>query len=232
MSSTLTKLTADQVAAYFVNQNEQVFPNSFDGNMKLQKLIVFANLIHLVKNNELLFEESMYAFRNGIVVETVRKPYYQNYQGYIETLKKEPTSYSKSEVESLQMSMDLFNSLSARELSDLHHELETWKHKYNKSKFGNFHITEISKIKEKDILETDIEKIKKIINAYKRNENQKYLSETVNGITFYYDPDEMDFTVDREDLLSVLEDLSKEISPGEENVFFITYDESQGFYYY
>lgn len=230
----MTKIKAKQVASYFVNQKECEFPNTFDGNMKLQKLLTFANLIHIFKNDEELFSEDMYAFRNGIVVEDTRVPFNSNYSSYMNELEKlDLPDLNSNQQEAIDASVSIFNKLSARELSDLHHELETWNYKYNKSKHGDFHIKHLSKIKKEDIFETDMNRIKKVIESYERNEQDLFLSETVNGITFYYDPKEFDFSdSDNPKLMSVLENLSKEVQSGEEKTFFLSYDEDQGIYYY
>lgn len=38
------------VAKYFINNDADSFPNTCEGNMKLQSLLVFANMINVAKN--------------------------------------------------------------------------------------------------------------------------------------------------------------------------------------
>lgn len=50
---------------WFLENNLDTPRNTFKGNMKLQKLLFFAQLISLTKNNKLLFDEQFCAFENG-----------------------------------------------------------------------------------------------------------------------------------------------------------------------
>lgn len=38
------------VAKYFIKNDADSFPNTYEGNMKLQSLLVFANMINVAKN--------------------------------------------------------------------------------------------------------------------------------------------------------------------------------------
>ena len=227
----MNQTTAKDVAAYLVNRPECFFSNTFDGNMKLQKLLVFANLIHYANYEEFLFNDDMYAFRNGIVIEEVRMPFFEDYHGYMQSLKSQTNlDFTNEQLDSINMSIEIFNKLSAKDLSDLHHELETWKIKYPKSRFGNTHIKELGLIRHNEVLTSDIEKIKKVISSYQKNEEQQYLYEKVNGITFYYNPNEI--SLDNNNLLDYLENISRSVVGGEDDTFFLAYDDEQGIYYY
>lgn len=229
----MSKVTAKEVASYLFKRPDCQFSNTFDGNMKLQKLLVFANIIHFIEYEESLFLEEMYAFKNGIVIEDVRVPFHHNHYEYTESLRSLPdTDFSDKELESINASVSLFNQLSAKELSDLHHELETWKIKYEKSKVGSSYDKSISLIKNEEILQSDLSKIKKIINSYSRTRHEEYAKEKINGITFYYDPNEMLLSLDNENMMNLLEDISRDVTPGEGDTFFLAYDDQQGLYYY
>jgi len=71
---------AIDVALWFINQGLDNPSNTYDGNMKLQKLLYFAQLIYLAKYGDLLFEEPIYAYKNGAVVEKVRLTYKNHYE--------------------------------------------------------------------------------------------------------------------------------------------------------
>ena len=68
---------AIEVASWFIN-NDYIPSNTKSGNLKLNKLLYFAQLISLVKRQKPLFKDELYAFENGVVVEDVRKEYYEN----------------------------------------------------------------------------------------------------------------------------------------------------------
>jgi len=113
-------------AKYFM-KNATGLNNSFDGSMKLQKLLVFSNLVNMALNNKPLFKDRLYAFKNGCVVDSVRLKYKNDYLG----LKKESESFkpnfSECELEALDITLNIFDKLSAKELSDLNHEFDFWK---------------------------------------------------------------------------------------------------------
>lgn len=229
----MSKVTAKEVASYLFKKPECHFSNTFDGNMKLQKLLVFANIIHFIQHGKSLFPEKMYAFKNGIVIEDVRVPFYHDHYDYTKSLRSLPDSnFSDEELDSINTSISLFNKLSAKELSDLHHEFKTWKIKYEKSKVGSSYDKRISLIENEEILQSDLSKMKKILNAYSRTRHQEYKEEKINGITFYYYPGEMVLSLDNEDMMNLLEDISRSVTPGEGDTFFLAYDEQQGLYYY
>ncbi len=169
-------------AKYFI-KNATGLNNSFDGNMKLQKLLVFSNLVNMVLNNEPLFEDKLYAFRNGCIVDTVRIRYRNDYS----KLKKESESFeanfSDDELESLEMTLNIFDKLTAKELSDLNHEFDFWKDSYVDGK--NYCIVSDDSIKK------ELPIIESIIDSYKNRSIDKK-TEIVNGITFYYDPNNLD----------------------------------------
>jgi len=226
-----TKLEVETVSAYLINSPECYFSNTFDGNMKLQKLLTFANLIHYAQNDDFLFKNDMYAFRNGIVIEDVRVPFYENYHDYIDSLKKHSVStFTESQLTSIKMSISLFNKLSAKELSDLHHQLLTWKIRYENSRIRNEHVKELGIIKREDIISSDIDKIKKVISSYNDSNESNDSHETVNGITFYYDLSEIPLSKER--ILDYLDSVSRSVVNGEDDTFFLAFDEEQGFYYY
>ena len=66
-------------AKYFIKKGADSLPNTYDGNMKLQKLLTFADLISIAKYGKPLFNDPVLAFKNGCVVEKVRQRYKNDY---------------------------------------------------------------------------------------------------------------------------------------------------------
>ena len=168
-------------AKYFM-KNATGLNNSFDGSMKLQKLLVFSNLVNMALNNKPLFKDRLYAFKNGCVVDSVRLKYKNDYLG----LKKESESFkpnfSECELEALDITLNIFDKLSAKELSDLNHEFDFWKDSYVDGE--NYCIVSNDNIKK------ELPIIKNIIDSY-RNRDKNKKTEVINGITFYYDPNNL-----------------------------------------
>ena len=66
-------------AKYFIKNGADSKPNTYDGNMKLQKLLVLSDLANIAENGKLLFPDPVLAFQNGCVVEKVRLRYKNDY---------------------------------------------------------------------------------------------------------------------------------------------------------
>lgn len=206
-------------AKYFM-KNATGLNNSFDGSMKLQKLLVFSNLVNMALNNKPLFKDRLYAFENGCVVDSVRLKYKNDYLG----LKKESESFkpnfSECELEALDITLNIFDKLSAKELSDLNHEFDFWKDSYVDGE--NYCIVSNDNIKK------ELPIIKNIIDSY-RNRDKNKKTEVINGITFYYDPNNLNidanFIVDGESY-SIMDELYDfTLNELDENCYSIYLDE-------
>ena len=206
-------------AKYFM-KNATGLNNSFDCSMKLQKLLVFSNLVNMALNNKPLFKDRLYAFKNGCVVDSVRLKYKNDYLG----LKKESESFkpnfSECELEALDITLNIFDKLSAKELSDLNHEFDFWKDSYVDGE--NYCIVSNDNIKK------ELPIIKNIIDSY-RNRDKNKKTEVINGITFYYDPNNLNidatFIVDGESY-SIMDELYDfTLNELDENCYSIYLDE-------
>ena len=187
--------------------------NTYDGNMKLQKLLVFADLIHLARNGELLFDDDIYAFENGCVVENVRLRFKNDYLGFSLDSEKFNPNFSQQEYESLNTTIDIFGKLSAKELSELNHVFDFWKNALERGTYSSgfhekaFSIIDIEKMKE------EASKIRDVLSCYEKTSKERLEKEVVNGITFLYDPTTM---IVNEDVLPTLIEFSLQ---AEDNVY-------------
>lgn len=168
--------------SYFMQKATNI-DNSYDGNMKMQKLLTFSNLINMALNNEPLFREELFAFKDGCVVKPVIKEYRWEYHKLKKDSDNFKPNFSDSEMEVLDITLGIFDNLSARELSDLNHEFDFWKNSYIPNK-------KHCKVLYKNI-QNELDTIREMIECYKnRDKNKKY--EKVNDVIFYYDPDNLD----------------------------------------
>ena len=92
--------------------------------MKLQKLLFFAQLISLAKNNKLLFDEEFCAFENGMVMENVRLEYKNNLS---KLLNYSGNDLSEDDLEILELTKNIYGSEDADTLSNMTHQFEYWK---------------------------------------------------------------------------------------------------------
>ena len=174
-------------AKYFIKCGADSIPNTYDGNMKLQKLLVLADLINIVEYGERLFDDQVLAFKNGCVVEKVRLRYKNDYVAFKRDSELYQPEFTEREYEVLKLVLEIFGDASAKELSDINHTFDFWKLAYDKGTSSDgYHNKEMSVV---DMMsqQADIEKMREIISAYRETVNDKMTSETINGVTFYFD---------------------------------------------
>lgn len=218
---------AMDIAKWFIKNGYEA-PNSFDGNMKLNKLLYFAQLISLVKRNKALFKDDLYAFEHGMVVENIRKEYCNNYNDFIKESESFDEKFLNDEENILVMTKDIFGEIDAEELSKLTHQHDCWNDYYNKSKVNDWYVKEDSIVKTEDIVnnyQEDLDLIRNILSAYEENivdNEEKYIK--INGIKFYYNPNELKIT---DDILDKVKSF-----PTDDLAYSMCLDETQGLVIY
>lgn len=190
-------------AKFFIKNGADTRPNTYDGNMKLQKLLVFSNLVNIAEYGEPLFNDQVLAFKNGCVVEKVRLRYKNDYAAFKRDSELYQPDFSEREYEVLNLTTKIFGNASAKELSDINHVFDFWKLAFdNGTTSTGYHNKEMSVV---DMMsqQNDIEKMREIISAYRETANEVTASETINGVTFYFDG----FTL-TDDMIDQLESFS------------------------
>ena len=149
---------------WFLDHNLDTPRNTFKGNMKLQKLLFFAQLISLAKNNSLLFEDEFCAFENGMVMEKVRLEYKNNLSSLLNYPNNE---LSKGDLEVLELTKEIYGSEDADTLSNMTHQFEYWK-KYLSLSSNKFDYKNKKKavVPNKE-LEKELDNIRDVLDAYK-----------------------------------------------------------------
>lgn len=163
----MNRVNPDDVAKWFCNQGIIEKPNSKEGNMKVQKLLFFAQLIYMVKNNgETMFNNEFSAFENGVVLEKVMKEYHNDYKKYFDSNEKIPNDI----VDVLTLTTEIFGDSSAQELSELSHQFDAWKNyfKRSKNKFGRYN-KKLAIIPYNE-LKKELYKIQEVLDAYKQTQ--------------------------------------------------------------
>jgi len=180
-------------AKYFIKRNLDNNRNTFDGNMKLQKLLVFANLISLAERDAPLFDDEVLAFQHGCVVEKVRLRYKNDFEYFVREAYEFAPAFTQEEYDILNLDIAIFGSLSAKELSDANHTFDFWKTAYQNS--AGY------KSKSKSVVTVvamrgDVGKMRDVIAAFRKSQNDNQARETINGIDFYYTPSDFTLTDD------------------------------------
>ena len=160
--------TADpnDIARWFCTQKIIENPNTREGNMKIQKLLFFAQLIYMAKNNgKTMFNEEFMAFKDGVVLETVMSNYRKQYNEMFKDIKANELNFDNDILETLNTTVEIFGNASAQELSELSHEFDTWNYFFEKSKRFGFYSKRASLIPY-DELKKELYRIEKVLRGF------------------------------------------------------------------
>lgn len=190
-------------AKFFIKNGADSAPNTYDGNMKLQKLLVLADFANIVKYGNPLFDNPVLAFKNGCVIEKVRLRYKNDYAGFKKDSDVFEPNFTDSEYDILNTILSIFGNQSAKELSEINHTFDFWKTAYAKGSMANgYHDKELSVVDMSSQGEDGV-RMRQILDAYEESCNDNMQSDVINGITFYFD----DFKL-TDDLIDQLENFS------------------------
>ncbi len=165
----MNKVNPNDVAKWFCAQGIIENPNSREGNMKIQKLLFFAQLIYMAQNNgETMFDEEFKAFKDGVVLESVMKNYREHYNEMFSNINLENLTFNSNLKDTLEKTVFIFGDASAQELSELSHEFDVWNKYFEKSKnkFG-IYVKKLSIIPYEE-LKKELDKIKEVLEAYRQ----------------------------------------------------------------
>lgn len=167
----MNKTNVFDFSKWFLDNNLDTPRDTFKGNMKLQKLLFFAQLISLAKNGKLLFEENFCAFQNGMVLEDVRL----RYKNHLSELLNYPSKeLSEDEKEVLELTKNIYGSEDADTLSKMSHQFEFWKKYFELSNGENdFKNKEKAKVPNTE-LKKELDGIKDVLDAYKIINSKEY----------------------------------------------------------
>ena len=132
-------------------------------SMKLQKLLFFAQLISLAKNNKLLFNENFCAFENGMVMENVRLEYKNNLTDLLNYKRKK---LSKKDIEVLELTKNIYGEEDADTLSNMTHQFEYLKKYLNLSSNESSYKDKKKSIVPNEELESELDNIRDVLDAY------------------------------------------------------------------
>lgn len=165
----MNKVNPNDIAKWFYNQGIIENPNSKEGNMKIQKLLFFAQLIYMAKNNgETMFDEEFKAFKDGVVLESVMNNYRTQYNKMFKNIKSNKLNIDSEIIDILNDTSAIFGNSSAQELSELSHEFDAWSifFERSKNKFGKYYKN--LSIIPYDELKKELYKIEEVLEAYQQ----------------------------------------------------------------
>ena len=174
----MNRVNPNDVAKWFCQQGIIEQPNSKEGNMKVQKLLFFAQLIYMAEHNgETMFDEEFKAFKNGVVLESVMKNYRYKYNTMFHNADSNDLQLDSEVKKILEKTLYIFGDASAQELSELSHEFEAWNYFFEKSKKFGIYVKKLSVIPYNE-LKKELYRIEKVLSAYKQTSEFDYAEGT------------------------------------------------------
>lgn len=174
-------------AKFFIKNGADSTPNTIDGNMKLQKLLVLSELVSIAEYGEHLFNDPILAFKNGCVVEKVRLRYKNDYNGLKMDSNAFQPDFSEKEYNVLNLVMAIFGQSSAKELSNINHTFAFWKTAFDNGLSPTGYHNKQRSVVNMMSQTSDIDRMKEIILAYREASSDVTAREIINGVTFFYD---------------------------------------------
>lgn len=156
---------------WFLENDLDTPRNTFKGNMKLQKLLFFAQLISMAKNNKPLFDDEFCAFENGMVMERVRLEYKNNLTKLLNYNRKE---LSDEDIEVLELTKKIYGSEDADTLSNMSYQFEYWKKYLNLSINDNEFKNKRKSVVPNKELEQELDNIRDVLDAYELMNSEEF----------------------------------------------------------
>lgn len=184
---------AIEISKWFIKNTEGVGVCSKEGNLKLQKLLYYAQAMNLCVNNSPLFENKIEAWESGPVVRDA----YVNFRYY--DLWRTTDYNLDADTEQLLRIIDyIYGNYSASDLVDLSHSEDPWKDYEGLISENIYASPEISHKSMKDFYD---DKLSKLYDLYKNYNFDKEKSFYINGNKFTYVPSETTVTEADMDIL-------------------------------
>ncbi len=126
----MAKYTAKEIAIWFLREN-RIMKDDYDAdsisNLKLQKLLYYAQGSYLALTNEPLFNENILAWKHGPVVNEVYQVYKKYGSDGIPDNQLEHVDIDPSTTSILKQVYSVFGQYSAWGLRNMTHEENPWK---------------------------------------------------------------------------------------------------------
>ncbi len=127
----------ENIAKYilFLDKNNEIFINNlvtlhgrdcYEGNVRLNKYLHIMQMVYFAMTDKKLFNEEMYAFDNGVVVNSVMNNYV-----YLKSTKDSYNITDASVKNYIEKMFEILKYAPLEDLIEISHQDEEWKKKHN-----------------------------------------------------------------------------------------------------
>ena len=146
------KTVFDYAKWFLINNIDKDKKDKFRDQMKLHKLLFFAQLISLSKYNKLLFNDKFSAYENGMVLTNIREKYNTNIS---DIYNRDDVEFTEDEIDVLNLTNDIFGLETAETLSEITHQFDYWNEYYKNSQKENGHYDKLKSVVPNEELQRD-----------------------------------------------------------------------------
>lgn len=171
------------LAKYFIKTNPDIQTSNFDSKMKLQKLLTFAYFINMALYDTKLFNNDILAYPYGCVIDSILQETNNNYINLVNTSKEFEHYFEDNTNNVLTLTNGIYGHCKAKELSDIQHDFDFWKETKEHNEKG---------VIPTELIKAELPRIKEVVEVYLEGLKSNNECEIINGIKFYYDPDEIE----------------------------------------
>lgn len=170
------KTVFDYAKWFLINNIDKDKKDKFRDQMKLHKLLFFAQLISLSKYNKLLFKDNFSAYENGMVLTNIREKYNTNIS---DIYNRNDVEFTEDEIDVLNLTNEIFGLETAETLSEISHQFDYWNEYYKNSQMINGHYDKSKSVVPNKELQRDLDLIDDVLFAheYKKTEEYKKMEE-------------------------------------------------------
>ena len=170
------KTVFDYAKWFLINNIDKNKKDKFRDQMKLHKLLFFAQLISLSKYNKLLFKDNFSAYENGMVLTNIREKYNTNIS---DIYNRNDVEFTEDEIDVLNLTNEIFGLETAETLSEISHQFDYWNEYYKNSQMINGHYDKSKSVVPNEELQRDLDLIDDVLFAheYKKTEEYKKMEE-------------------------------------------------------
>lgn len=210
MEMEFEKVDVLDISKWFMNRHEDIASGSFNGNVKLQKLLYYTQVMSIAVTGEGIFTNNIEAWKHGPVIAEAFRFYSHDF----DKIKNRKININKADEKLLKVINSLFGFKTAKELENISHKEKPWLElKDEVDKRSNPIIT-------KEKIKNYYKNMKNIFETFSDFDFDNEKAEYINSNVFVYNKKDLELT---DDDRMILYDIAEQV----DNESFYVYKEDE-----